>query len=147
MATKSKKTKAAQAVETPAAEVAESKAEPKTRGPRGVPETAVIHLLVTANPKREGSKSFERFNGYADGQTIAQALDAGVTTPDLVWDAKHGFISIEGYDPGELIQPKPKAAPKPKAEKKAKAAKVEKTAEEMAADAAADAAAVEESMA
>lgn len=141
MATKSKKTKVAEAAETPAVP------EAKARGPRGVPETAVIHLLVTANPKREGSKSFERFSGYAEGQTIAQALDAGVTTPDLVWDAKHGFISIEGYDPGEIVQPKPKAAPKPKAEKKVKAAKVEKTAEEVAEAAAADAAAVEESMA
>lgn len=145
MATKSKKTKVAEAAETPA--VPEAKADPKTRGPRGVPEAAVIHLLVTANPKREGSKSFERFKGYQDGQTIADALAAGVTTPDLVWDAKHGFISIEGYDPGEIVQPKPKAAPKPKAEKKVKAAKVEKTAEEVAEAAAADAAAVEESMA
>lgn len=145
MATKSKKTKVAEAAETTA--VPEGKADPKTRGPRGVPETAVISLLVTANPKRAGSKSFERFNGYADGQTIAQALDAGVTTPDLVWDAKHGFIKIEGYDPGEIIQPKPKAAPKPKVEKKAKAAKVEKTAEEVAEAGAADAAAIEESMA
>lgn len=105
----------------------------KMRGPRGVADSAVIKLLVQTNPKREGSKARERFAHYVDGMTVGAALDAGVTTPDLVYDTKHGFIAIAGYDPGEIITPKPK---EPKAPKEPK---VKKTKEEKAADAAGEA--------
>ena len=64
--------------------------------------------------------------------TVGQFCDAvdatenkGAAAPNLVYDAGHGFISIEGYDPGEIVQPKPKAPPKepkaPKAKKEAAA--------------------------
>ena len=132
---------AAQAAEQ-AAQAAEQSspaaAEPKTRGPRGVAETAVITLKVQGNPKRAGSKAYDRFALYRDGMTVAEALDAGITTPDLVYDSKHGLVAIEGYDPGEIVQPKvrePKAPKEPKT-KKVKAApapadpEVEKSAKE-----------------
>lgn len=150
MATKSKKTapveKEAPVTQETAPQTEAAPAAVKARGPKGVSDNAVVKLLVTANPKREGSKAFDRFAAYKDEQTVAEALDAGVTTPDLVYDAKHGFISIEGYDPGEIVQPKPKAAPKPKAEKKGKKEKVEKTPEQKAAESAADAEAKEETL-
>lgn len=108
--------------------VEKAKTESKTRGPRGVEESAKITVLAGTNPKREGSKAHKVFSFYKTGQTIAEFADAlkaeGLekeATPNLVWDAKHGFISIDGYNPGEIIQPKPKKEPKPKADKKAKA--------------------------
>lgn len=104
---------------------------PRTRGPKGVGEGAKITLLVQANPKRPGSKAEAVFSCYKDGMTVGEFCDAvdalgpqhkGAGTPNLVYDSKHGFISIEGYTvPGGVLTPKPKAPPKPKAEKKAKA--------------------------
>lgn len=48
------------------------------------------------NAKRAGSGAAERFTYYKDGQTVQEALDAGVTRGDLNWDAdlKQGFIKI-----------------------------------------------------
>jgi len=97
----------------------------KMRGPRGVAETAKIHLLSKDNPKRPGSKASQVFACYKDGMTVGAFCDAvdatpqkGQATPNLVYDAGHGFISIDGYDPGEIIKPKERA---PKVEKAPKA--------------------------
>lgn len=46
------------------------------------------------NPKRKGSKSFDKFAKYQDGMTVEQAAAAGITGADLAWDTKHGFIKI-----------------------------------------------------
>lgn len=46
------------------------------------------------NPKRKGSKSFDKFAKYKDGMTVEQAAAAGITGADLSWDTKHGFIKI-----------------------------------------------------
>lgn len=59
------------------------------------PATAVIDLLAATNPKREGSASHARFAAYASGQTVAEALAAGLTTGDFHHDVAHGFISIQ----------------------------------------------------
>lgn len=144
---KAKKVKTVvEAAEQAAANVEKAVATPKTRGPRGVPESAVITVLADANPKREGSKAATVFGHYVSGMTIgefADALDAAglgkESTPNLVYDAKHGFISIDGYDPGEVVKPKvrePKAAKEPKVPraKKVKAAPAEKTDEQVQAD-------------
>ena len=129
----------------------EATGEAKTtgRGPKGVPDSAKITLLAKSNPKREGSKAHARFAKYVDGMTVAQALDAGVITPDLVYDTKHGFISIEGYSvPGGVLPPKEPKVAKPKADAgENKKAKAEKSEAQKAAEAAATAQAKEETMA
>lgn len=116
------------------------KAAAKPRGPRGVPESAVITVLADANPKREGSKAATVFSHYVSGMTIgefADALDAAglgkESTPNLVYDAKHGFISIDGYDPGEVVKPKVREPKAPRA-KKVKAEKLPKSDEQVAVD-------------
>ncbi len=115
------------AVEAAPADGAEAKAPAalKTRGPKGSTEDAVITLVSQTNPKRAGSKAAAAFANYRDGMTVKEFCDAvgKEATGHLVYDAKHGFISIAGYDPGAIIVPKPKAEPKPKKEKKAKAEK------------------------
>ena len=99
-------------------------AEPvvRTRGPRGVPETAVITVLADKNPKRPSSKAFSAFENYQSGMTVKEFCDVigKDATGHLVYDAAHGFISIEGYTPGQIITPKvrePKAPKEPKAKK------------------------------
>lgn len=114
-------------VETPAAPAPAVGA----RGPRGVLETAVINILTPemANPKRVGSKAHDVFSKYVDGMTVGEFCDAAgkEATPNLVYDAAHGFISIEGYDPAVKFVPKEKA-PKAAKEPKAKKAKADKAA-------------------
>lgn len=99
-------------------------AEPKapvvrSRGPRGTEETAKITLLAKDNPKRAGSKAFGAFANYKDGMTIKEFADlvGKEATGHLVYDAKHGSIAIEGYDPGAIVVPKPKVVKEPKAKK------------------------------
>jgi hypothetical protein len=139
---------AATAAVAAASESSKENTEVKTRGPRGVSESALITLLVVGNPKRDGSKAHARFAFYSNGMTVGAALDAGVTTPDLGYDTKHGFISIEGYDAGEIIVAKPKAEKAEKAPKTAKGGKVkaEKTEADVAAEQDVAAATTEESM-
>jgi hypothetical protein len=98
---------------------AKAPAAPKSRGPRGTVETAKITLVAKSNPKRPNSKAFAAFANYRDGMTIAEFADAvgKEATGHLVYDAKHGSITIEGYDPGAIIVPKPKAEKKVKAPK------------------------------
>lgn len=109
---------------------AKAPAVPRSRGPKGTTEDAVITLLSTSNPKRPNSKAHAIFSNYVNGMTIKAFADKvdllgegkgkGESTTALVYDAKHGFISIAGYDPGAIVVPKAKAPPKPKAEKVAK---------------------------
>lgn len=140
-----KKSKIAPQNEAPVDTQTEAKAPaaPKTRGPRGTEESAVIHLLAQVNPKRAGSKAAQAFAVYVDGMTVKEYCDGvdafakGEGTPNLVYDAKHGFISIDGYDPGAIIVAKPKAekvAKEPKAPraKKEKAPKAEPSEEQAA---------------
>lgn len=136
----------------PAPVEAEEQAVPRSRGPRGVSESAVIRLKVQGNPKREGSKAHAVFSHYEDGQTIAEfcaALEATdpemvkEATPNLVYDAKHGFIEIEGYTPpGGVVVKEPKPAKEPKAAKTGKSAK--KAAEQSEAEAEVESVAQEE---
>ena len=99
------------------ASVAEkAKTRAGVRGPKGVALTSVITLLAGANPKRPTSKAYERFASYKDGLTVQQALDSGLTTPDLAYDAAHGYIAIEGYA-AELVVKKERPVKEPKAPK------------------------------
>lgn len=67
--------------------------------------TDVITLLVTENPK--SGASAERFAGYVSGQTVKEALAAGLKRADIVWDVGHGFIRV---DPVVVAEAEPEAA-------------------------------------
>lgn len=93
---------------------------PTTRGPKGVPLDAVIHMGKNKedkhygpdnNPKKPGSKTHGRFAKYSHGMTVQQALDVGIPTADLVYDREHGFISFVGGTAGAAPSaPAPQAA-------------------------------------
>lgn len=110
---------------TAQADAPEAKKAVGVRGPKGVSLDAKITLLAAQNPKRPGSKAHGVFSKYVDGMTIQQFLDANggddYATPNLVYDAAHGFIAIEGYTPKPVA---PKKAREPKAPKEPKAKKV-----------------------
>jgi hypothetical protein len=112
-------------VKAPVPEATEPKA-PASRGPRGVPEDAVITVNAATNPKREGSKAFALWTHYENGMTVKAYCDAvgAEATPALVYDAKKGFITIAGYDvPGGVEAPKVKEPKEPKPAKEPKARK------------------------
>jgi len=136
---------------TEAVEVAEQAiAVARSRGPRGVLESAVITVLAEANPKRAGSKAEGVFAHYTTGMTVAEFCDAvgKEATPNLVYDAAHGFISIEGYDPAKVVlKEKVAKAPKePKAPRTPKAKKERAVVEPSADQAELEGLVVEESL-
>jgi hypothetical protein len=131
--------------ETAGAEGGEAKkdAAPKSRGPRGVAEDAKIAINQEGNPKRPGSRAYKLWDmlvagNVEGGQTVGSfcnALEAAghgkEATPELVYNAKHGFITIAGYEvPGGVTPVKAKAPKAPKAEKAPKGSQVSAEAKE-----------------
>lgn len=80
------------------AKAAKPTKEASTEGRRGRapawPLETKIKVLVSENPKRAGSSSFDRFALYGKGTTVGAFLEAGGTSADLHWDSEHEFISI-----------------------------------------------------
>jgi len=65
----------------------------------GVSREAALTVLADSNPKRAGSASFERFQGYLTDPapaTVADALNNGLSMGDIHYDIIHGSISVEG---------------------------------------------------
>ena len=63
------------------------KAAQKTSDPRPITK-------VVANPKKKGSKSYDRFELYKEGMTVNDALAAGVLRADIAYDSERGYITI-----------------------------------------------------
>jgi hypothetical protein len=59
-------------------------------------DTARIRVLVKANPKIEGTASYDRFKLYFSKRckTVKDALALGLTRGDLRWDSAREFIKI-----------------------------------------------------
>lgn len=103
----------------------------KQRGSPSFPADGKISLRVESNPKRKGSKSFDRFAHYKEGMTVEAAVKAGVLYADLKWDTEHGFIAVNETPEQRKAW---EAEQKAKAEAKAKA-DADKAAKKAAADA------------
>ena len=58
------------------------------------PEDAALKVLVDENPKKKGSKSAERFEGYTGATTVGAALAKGVTYQDIAYDVGRAFIKV-----------------------------------------------------
>ncbi len=72
----------------------EAKQAPPQREPK-IPSTAKIKWLVKENPKRVGSASRERFDGYFGTKTVSEFLDAGGTRADLANDIGKEYMTVE----------------------------------------------------
>jgi len=92
-ATKKAATKKAAAKAAPKAKKEAAEGGRKGRAPAWPLETKV-KVLVSENPKREGSASYDRFALYGKGTTVGAFLEAGGTSADLHWDSEHEYISI-----------------------------------------------------
>jgi hypothetical protein len=53
-----------------------------------------IVIKAQSNPKRKGSKAFQRFELYAPNMTVADFLKAGGTRGDINWDSQHEHIEL-----------------------------------------------------
>ena len=58
------------------------------------PEDAALSILAKENPKKKGSKSAARFEGYTGASTVGGALANGVTYQDIAYDLGRGFIKV-----------------------------------------------------
>jgi hypothetical protein len=58
------------------------------------PENAKLTVLVAENPKKEGSASRERFEGYKSAKTVGDALANGVTYQDIAYDVGRQFVQV-----------------------------------------------------
>lgn len=61
---------------------------PKNKKP---PTSGPIEYKQT-NPKRKGSKVYERYEKYKNAKTVAAALKLGARMDDIKYDFKHGFL-------------------------------------------------------
>lgn len=64
-----------------------------------ITKEAAITVNVTENPKREGSASYDRFQGYLTDPApanVQEALDNGLTMGDINYDFIHGTIEVDG---------------------------------------------------
>ncbi len=95
------------------AQADEQAAEKRTRSSPNFPPDSEVTFLSTENPKRVGSKSYDRWNAYAGATTVGEYIAAGGTYGDLKYDAEHGFVKVAGFD-AKVVERK---ARQPKAEK------------------------------
>jgi len=90
----------------------EKKASRKSRGDCTIAHLDIQHIdrkaastqdIVTtwlqSNPKKNGSKSWERYERYKKSMTIRQALKNGCTWLDLQFDHAHGNLKIRAAAP------------------------------------------------
>ena len=79
--------------------VAKAPKEPKEPSNRSsfaklFPPEAALKCLVTENPKKQGSKSRERFEHYFTSNTVKEFLDKGGTYGDIAYDIARKRISV-----------------------------------------------------
>ena len=55
---------------------------------------ATIVVLAKSNPKKAGSKAFQRFELYRTGMSVAEFRTAGGMRRVLLRDVKHGWVSV-----------------------------------------------------
>lgn len=58
------------------------------------PEGSAVKVLAAANPKKEGSKSRERFEHYYTSKTVGDFLVKGGTYADIMYDVARKYIAI-----------------------------------------------------
>lgn len=94
-------TKAAKAPKAPKAPKAEKdpaapKVERSSPLAKTFPKDATITVLTEggANPKRAGTKAFDKFERYSRCKTVAEFVADGGKLTTLAWDTGHGFIKV-----------------------------------------------------
>ena len=79
---------------TPKPVAVEAKPKPKRTTLKPMALTDVI-TVVTANPYRQGNKSWVSFNKYRTGMTVEEALKLGIPRDWLAWDRRYKYVAVE----------------------------------------------------
>ena len=58
------------------------------------PDNMPLAVLVAENPKKEGSKAREMFEGYRGANTVGEARANGVTYQCIAYDVGRKFIRV-----------------------------------------------------
>ena len=66
-------------------------------GPGAMPASI---LFQQTNPKRAGSKSYDRYEQYKSATSYAEFLELGGSRADFLSDRQRGFIEVEGAGGG-----------------------------------------------
>ena len=78
-------------------ETEEAKAPKARKKVEGVTKDAIVKVLAESNPKRSGSKAYDRFEKYfelEEGATVEQAIELGLTMGDIHYDYIAGSIEV-----------------------------------------------------
>lgn len=66
---------------------------PRKHGPQKFRDTDVITVLqLPTKPKKNSGRN--PYQHYANGLTVRQVLDLGLTRRDVNWDVKQGYIAV-----------------------------------------------------
>jgi hypothetical protein len=96
-----------------------TKSAPAKPASVGAPiQVRYIQLLVLGNPKKPGSASAARFGLYVHGMSTSAYQEAvtkagqpkRLAAADLLWDVRHGFISLHATSAQVGAAPKAKAS-------------------------------------
>ena len=66
----------------------------ETQKRRRANKKSIITIKSIANPKRQGTLAYGRFELYKDGMTVADYVAAGGRTGDVNHDAEAGYIEL-----------------------------------------------------
>ena len=80
-----------------AASPPEPRPEPRVRVQKRKADPRIVTRL-SANPKKVGSKSYDRYALYHVGITVDEFIAKGGLREDITYDVRHGFIEL-GYAP------------------------------------------------
>ena len=66
---------------------------------------SVCKLEMKKNPKRVGSKAWERYEMYEDAKSVGEYLEKGGNVADLRYDYAKGFLELsEKWVKGAIIK-------------------------------------------
>ena len=77
-----------------AAKKAAKAANAGTGGKRSKNADKIIEVLAEKNPKREGTKAFDRFKLYKAGMSVADFIKKGGSAADVAYDVAHKHIKL-----------------------------------------------------
>lgn len=91
--------KASKPGKAPKAEAAPKASKPGKAGTKRAskyPLDAKIKLIVSGNPKREGTAAFTKYAAFKDGMTVAQyyAAPGNGGVGEINWCLRHNFLTV-----------------------------------------------------
>ena len=61
----------------------------------------MVCVTRVANPKRAATASYDRYEHWVVGRTVAECIAAGMLGADVKWDTDKGFVTLASPDSPE----------------------------------------------